>query len=146
MISYTFHKPPVLQSIEAKIFDIKKNICNLEVLDIRKVKEFQSKRTSVTKMNYQSLLLENPLTKINFQQKSISDISQMIRKNLFKLRKTSQGKQPPVNDFYDLRKRLNKLDTRVLARIAFKKNETQSPSQAILKNDTVLKNHAVMIV
>jgi hypothetical protein len=124
---------------------VKKSICNLEILDLQKVKEFKSKRTSINKNNYESLLQENPMTKINFQQKNISDLSKMIRKNLFKLRKSNKGRKPPVNDFYELRKRLQKMDTKVLARIAFKKNDGAN-AQAILKNDIILKDHSVMIV
>ena len=86
------------------------------------------------------------MSKINFQQKSISDLSQIIRKNLYNLRKSGRGENPPVNDFYELRKRLNKIEPKVLARIAFKKDEKKSNAQAILKNDTVLKNHSIMIV
>ena len=148
LVSFTYQKPAALSSIESSIFEAKRAICRLEVLDLRQAREFEDRRggQQVTKNNYDSLAGQSPLTRVGLQQKQIADKTRLIRKQLFKLRKSNRGRKPPVNEFFELRKRLEKMDPKVVARIAFKKDRGKGDGKAILRNDTVLKNHAVMIV
>jgi hypothetical protein len=147
-LNSTYKKPPMLTSIEKSIFKMKQSICQLEIIDKNKVKEFDSKKATLTRSTYQEAMNSNPVAKIASQQKNLDNLSQIICTNLQKLKKFERddSKDMPLNNFLNLKKNFEKMNTEVLARVYFTSNPQKQNAQQILGNDLVLQNHSVLMV
>lgn len=147
-LNSTYQKPPIMTSIEKSILKMKQSICQLEIIDKNKVKEFDSKKATLTKSTYEEAMKSNPISKISSQQKNLDNLSQIICTNLKKLKKfeRDESKDIVLNNFLNLKKNFEKMNTEVLARVYFTSNPEKQNAQQILGNDLVLQNHSVLMV